>query len=67
MPGEPFPEVRLTLAKATTAATVVALSKGQDDFGYFYLAFDAPYPQLYNSDHAVFNLSSHCGDQIIAA
>lgn len=67
MPGEPFPEVRLTLAKATTAASVVALSKGQDDFGYFYPAFDAPFPQLYNSDHALFNLSPRLGDQIIAA
>src|SRR5581483_4411278 len=67
MPGEPFPEIRLTLARATSAKTVVALSKGQDDFGYFYPAFDAPYPQQYNSDHAVFNLSPHVGDQIIAA
>ncbi len=67
MPGEPFPEVRLTLAKATKAGTVVALSKGQDDLGYFYPAFDAPYPTLYNSDHAVFNVSPHLGDQIIGA
>jgi len=67
MPGEPFPEIRLTLAKATSAATVVALSKGQDDFGYFFPAFDAPYPQLYNSDHAVFNVSPHLGDEVIAA
>jgi hypothetical protein len=66
MPGEPFPEIRLTLARATRAATVVALSKGQDDFGYFYPAFDAPFPQLYNSDHAVFNVSPHLGDQVIA-
>lgn len=66
MPGEPFPEIRLTLAKATRAATVVALSKGQDDFGYFYPAFDAPFPQLYNSDHAIFNVSPHLGDQVIA-
>ncbi len=67
MPGEPFPEIRLTLAKATKAATVVALSKGQDDFGYFYPDFDAPFPELYNSDHAVFNVSPHLGDQVIAA
>ncbi len=67
MPGEPFPEIRLTLAKATAAGTVVALSKGQDDLGYFYPAFDAPYPPLYNSDHAVFNVSPHLGDQVIAA
>jgi hypothetical protein len=66
MPGEPFPEIRLTLAKATKAAAVVALSKGQDDFGYFYPAFDSSYPQLYNSDHAVFNVSPHLGDQVIA-
>ena len=46
---------------------MVALSKGQDDFGYFYPDFDAPYPQLYNSDHAVFNVSPSLGDQIIAA
>jgi hypothetical protein len=67
MPGEPFPEIRLTLAKATSAGAVVALSKGQDDFGYFFPAFDAPYPELYNSDHAVFNVSPSLGDQIIAA
>ena len=65
MPGEPFPEVRLTLAKATSAQTVVTLSKGQDDFGYFFPAFDAPFPELYNSDHAVFNVSQHLGDQVI--
>ena len=67
MPGEPFPEIRLTLARASHATTVVALSKGQDDFGYFYPAFDAPYPQLYNSDHALFNVSTHLGDQVISA
>jgi hypothetical protein len=67
MPGEPFPEERLTLAKATTAANVVALSKGQDDLGYFYPAFDAPYPALYNSDHAVFNVSPLLGDRIVSA
>ncbi len=66
-PGEPFPEIRLTLAKATAAKTVVALSKGQDDFGYFFPAFDAPYPELYNSDHAVFNISPNLGDQIVSA
>ncbi len=66
MPGEPFPEIRLTLAKATSAKTVVALSKGQDDFGYFFPAFDAPFPELYNSDHAVFNVSQGLGDQVIS-
>jgi hypothetical protein len=65
MPGEPFPEVRLAIARATPGATVVALSKGQDDFGYFYPAFDYPFPELYNSDHAVFNVAPQAGDQII--
>ena len=37
MPGEPFPEVRAAIAHATTGAdTIIALSKGQDDWGYFY-------------------------------
>jgi hypothetical protein len=67
MPGEPFPEIRLTLARATSAKTVVALSKGQDDFGYFFPAFDAGFPEVYNSDHAVFNVSPSLGDQIVSA
>ena len=45
----------------------MALSKGQDDLGYFYQAFDAKYPTLYNSDHATFNVSPDLGDQIIAS
>jgi hypothetical protein len=66
MPGEPFPEVRLALAQATSASTVVALSKGQDDFGYFFPAYDYVFPELYNSDHAIFNVAPQAGDQIIA-
>lgn len=66
MPGEPFPEVRLAIAHATSARTVVALSKGQDDFGYFYPAFDYVFPELYNSDHTIFNVAPQAGDQIIA-
>jgi hypothetical protein len=66
MPGEPFPEVRLTIARATPGArTVVALSKGQDDFGYFYPAYDYVFPELYNSDHAIFNVAPQLGDQVI--
>jgi hypothetical protein len=65
MPGEPFPEVRFTIQRATNAHTVVALSKGQDDFGYFYPAFDSPFPELYNSDHMIFNVAPQAGDQII--
>jgi hypothetical protein len=65
MPGEPFPEIRFALKRATNAGTVVALSKGQDDFGYFYPAFVYPFPETYNSDHAIFNVAPQAGDQII--
>jgi hypothetical protein len=65
MPGEPFPEVRLTIARAVPGATVVALSKGQDDFGYFYPAYDYVFPELYNSDHALFNVAPQAGDEVI--
>jgi hypothetical protein len=65
MPGEPFPEVRLTIARAVPQAKVIALSKGQDDFGYFYPAYDAAFPELYNSDHGIFNVAPQAGDQII--
>jgi len=65
MPGEPFPEVRYTIKQSTDAPIVVALSKGQDDFGYFYPSFDYVFPELYNSDHAIFNIAPHAGDQIV--
>ena len=67
MPGEPFPEVRESIVEQTTARTVVALSKGQDDFGYFYPTYDYPFPEAYNSDHAIFNVAPQLGDQVIAA
>jgi hypothetical protein len=66
MPGEPFPEVRFSIAQAAPGArAVVALSKGQDDFGYFFPSFVYPFPELYNSDHAVFNVAPQAGDQVI--
>lgn len=65
MPGEPFPEVRLTIARAAHAQAVVALSKGQDDFGYFYPSYDYVFPELYNSDHAIFNVAPEAGDEVI--
>ncbi len=67
MPGEPFPEVRLGIVQQTDAKTVVALSKGQDDFGYFYPAYDYVFPEAYNSDHLIFNVAPQLGDQVIAA
>lgn len=65
MPGEPWPEVRFSIARAVPGATVVALSKGQDDFGYFYPAYDYALPELYNSDNTVFNVGPELGDQVI--
>jgi hypothetical protein len=65
MPGEPWPEVRFTIARAVPSATVVALSKGQDDFGYFYPAYDYALPELYNSDNTIFNVGPQVGDLVI--
>jgi hypothetical protein len=67
MPGENFPEIRFAIAGATHGArAIVALSKGQDDFGYFYPAFITPAPFVYQSDHHIFNVAPQAGDQIIA-
>jgi hypothetical protein len=67
MPGEPFPEVRYAIANAVTGAdTVVALSKGQDDWGYFYPAWAWGFTSLYPSDHNIYNIAPQAGDQVIA-
>jgi hypothetical protein len=66
MPGEPFPEVRATIAAATSGAdTIVAMSKGQDDWGYFYPAWAYGFTWFYQSDHNIFNVAPQAGDQII--
>jgi hypothetical protein len=66
MPGEPFPEVRHAIADATTGADhVIALSKGQDDWGYFYPAWAWGFTSLYDSDHNIFNIAPQAGDQVI--
>lgn len=66
MPGEPFPEVRHAIAQATTGAdAIVALSKGQDDWGYFYPAWAWGFTSLYDSDHNIFNIAPQAGDQVI--
>ncbi|MHB8593965.1 MAG: PKD domain-containing protein [Acidimicrobiales bacterium] len=65
-PGEPFPEIRLSLAKDTGGADeVVALSKAQDDLAYFYPAEDYPATFAYMSDHWEDNVAPQAGDQII--
>ena len=66
MPGEPFPEVRAAISAATTGADpIVALSKGQDDWGYFYPAWAWGFTWFYRSDHNIFNVAPQAGDQII--
>ena len=66
MPGEPFPEVRAAIANATTGAdTIISLSKGQDDWGYFYPAWAWGFTSLYDSDHNIYNIAPQAGDQVI--
>ncbi len=66
MPGEPFPEVRLTIAGAVHgAAMVVALSKGQDDLGYFYPSWVYPFTEVYPTDQGTFSVAPEAGDEII--
>ena len=66
MPGEPFPEIRAALQNATTGAdTIIALSKGQDDWGYFYPAWAWGFTSLYDSDHNIYNVAPQAGDQVI--
>ena len=66
MPGEPFPEVRAAISGAVTGAdTIISLSKGQDDWGYFYPAWAWGFTSLYPSDHNIFNVAPQAGDQII--
>jgi hypothetical protein len=66
MPGEPFPEVRHALQRAAPGATVVALSKGQDDLGYFYPAWVTPFTEIYPSDTFTNSASAVTGDAVIA-
>ena len=47
------------------AQQVVALSKGQDDWGYFYPSFDYPFTATYDSDHHIYNVAPQAGDQVI--
>lgn len=67
MPGEPFPEVRLNLREAIPGAQlVVALSKAQDDLGYFYPAWVAPFASaVYPTDQGTFSVSPVAGDVVM--
>jgi hypothetical protein len=70
LPGEPFPEVRNQIAAAVTGAdAVIGLSKAQDDWGYFYPAWVAPFADAFfalnESDHHLYNIAPQAGDQVI--
>jgi hypothetical protein len=66
MPGESFPEERITIEKATKGAdAVIALAKAQDDLGYFYPAWVHPFTFVYDSDHWTYNVAPQFGDQVI--
>lgn len=68
LPGEPFPEVRNTIAQLTTGARrIVALSKAQDDWGYFYPSWVTPFTTTYASDHLTFSIAPEAGDLAIKA
>jgi hypothetical protein len=64
-PGEPFPEVREAIAAATPGATVVALSKAQDDLGYFYPAWVTPFTEVFPSDGLTNSVAPEAGNQVI--
>ncbi|HWA65824.1 MAG TPA: hypothetical protein VG899_05585 [Mycobacteriales bacterium] len=66
MPGEPFPEIRHALQRAAPGATVIALSKGQDDLGYFYPAYVTPFTEIYPSDTFTNSASALTGDLVVA-
>ena len=66
MPGEPFPEIRLNIARAVQGARmIVVLSKGQDDLGYFYPSWVYPFTEVYPTDQGTFSVAPQAGDQII--
>jgi hypothetical protein len=66
LPGEPFPEIRNTIAAGVTGAdTIVGLNKGQDDWGYFYPSWVTPFTAFYDSDHHIYNIAPHAGDEVI--
>lgn len=66
-PGEPFPQVRETIAAATSGASyVVILSKAQDDLGYFYPSWVAPFAAaVFPSDQFTNSASAVAGDAVI--
>lgn len=68
MPGEPYPEVRFAISQAVRGtAAVIALSKGQDDLGYFMPAWTYAFGVADQTDHPIYNVAPQMGDQVILA
>lgn len=67
-PGEPYPEVVQAVRAAVTGADhVIALSKGQDDLGYFMPAWTYAFGPAEGTDHPVFSVGPQMGDQVAVA
>lgn len=67
-PGEPYPEVVQAVREAVSGADhVIALSKGQDDLGYFMPAWTYAFGPAEGTDHPVFSVGPQMGDQVAVA
>lgn len=68
MPGEPYPEVVEAIRQSVSGTdTVVALSKAQDDLGYFMPAWSYGVSAAEGTDHPVFSAAPQMGDQVALA
>ena len=68
MPGEPYPEVVQAVRDAVKGTDlVIALSKGQDDLGYFMPAWTYAFGAAEGTDHPVFSVAPQMGDQVAVA
>jgi len=68
MPGEPYPEVVQAVREAVHGADlVIALSKGQDDLGYFMPAWTYGFGVAEGTDHPLFSVAPQMGDQVAVA
>lgn len=67
-PGEPYPEVVQAVREAVSGADqVIALSKGQDDLGYFMPAWTYAFGPAEGTDHPIFSVGPQMGDQVAVA
>jgi hypothetical protein len=68
MPGEPYPEVVQAVKDAVGGTDmVIALSKAQDDLGYFMPAWAYSVSAAEGTDHPIFSVAPQMGDQVAQA